>query len=370
MNVLVTGASGFIGKNMVCFLKENNHNVFSYTSQNSYQELVAAVSKADFIIHLAGVNRETSTRVYEENVQFTKTIIDLIKKQERVIPVIYSSSVQALYNNDYGKSKKRAEDILFDFQIKNNNPVYVYRLNNVFGKWCKPNYNSVIATFSYNVAHKLETTISDENKEIVFISIDDVCEEFINIIDQKITPHSKSLLYINKQYKISLGALYRKIVSFEEMRKKLLVPSFNDEFTNKLYATYISYLPSDKFAVTLIKHEDERGFFTEVIKNKDFGQMSVNVIKPHFIKGNHYHHEKEEKYMVVRGHCLLLLRKLFTDEVIKYNLNDQELLLVDIPEGYTHSIENVGEEDAIVLMWSNQLFDKDNADTFMEEVKK
>jgi UDP-2-acetamido-2,6-beta-L-arabino-hexul-4-ose reductase len=368
MNVLVTGAQGFIGKNLICFLKENNHHVLSYSSHDSYQDLIDGVSHADFIVHLAGVNRENESRVYEENVQLCKTLIDLVKKSNRKIPIIFSSSVQALYNNEYGKSKRRAEDILFDFQIKNDNPIYVYRLNNVFGKWCKPNYNSVIATFCYNLTHDIPVNIEDEKKEITFISIDDVCQEFVDIINKKITPNSKSLLYINKQYKISLGELYKKLLNFKELREKYYIPSFNNEFDNKLYTTYISYLPTQDFSQELIVHKDERGLFAECLKNSDAGQISINVIKPKMIKGNHYHHEKEEKYLVVKGHCLLLLRKLFTEEIIKYDISDQKLEIVDIPEGYTHSIENVGEDDAIVLMWSNQVYDINKPDTFVEEV--
>lgn len=368
MKVLVTGSSGFIGKNMSLFLAGQGHIVLHFDSKNSYQDLIDDVSNCDFIVHLAGVNRENGEQVYEENVQFIKTLLDLVKKTGRIIPIIFSSSVQALYDNEYGRSKKRAEDILFDYQNKNNNPVYVYRLNNAFGKYCRPNYNSVIATFAYNVAHHLPLQINDREKEITYIYIDDICEEFTSIINKSIIPDSKSILYIHKQYKYKLGYIADKLNEFEDNRQKLIVPNFTCTFDKLLYATYISYLYENSFAVPLIKHEDDRGLFAEFIKNETFGQVSVNIIKPGITKGNHYHNSKSEKFLVISGKCLLSFRRLFDDKIIEYHLDSNELKIVDIPQGYTHCIKNIGDQDSIVIMWAGDIFDENKPDTFKEDV--
>ena len=371
MKILITGAKGFIGKNLTAHLKEQGYEVLSFDAlDNNVKELSSLVAQSDFIVHLAGINRPTEVREFDDNYESTKTIINLIKKEKREIPLIYSSSTQAAKDNPYGKSKKRAEDLLFAFHLETKNKVFVYRLHNVFGKWSRPNYNSVIATFCNNVARDLPLTINDPSAEVSFVYIDDVISSFIETIKNAHLLKSEEIHYVSPIYQVKIGDLANLLKNFKQMRSNLKVPSFVDEFEKKLYATYLSYLPSADFTYKIPSHIDNRGSFTEIIKTDEYGQFSINVIKPGITKGNHYHHTKNERFVVVSGECETCFRNINSKEIIRYKTSGREIEVIDIPTGYTHSIKNIGQENAIVFMWANEPFDPNNPDTYFLEVEK
>lgn len=366
MNVLITGANGFIGKNMTLWLENNHHNVYKIDIDN-ISLLPTYLSKADFIIHLAGINRPlTKKEFYDGNTNLTKKLVDLVKETKKDIPIIYSSSIQAILDNDYGKSKLLAERYLLDSGLT----TYIYRLSNVFGKWCRPNYNSAITTFCYNIAHNLPIEIRDNNYIVHLNYIDDICKTWLDVINGKIKPSITNYNEIKPIYDKSLKELADLIYSFKESRNNKFVIDQGDSFIKKLYATYLSYLPIDEFKYDLDMHIDNRGSFTEVLKTLNYGQISINVGKPGIIKGNHYHNTKNEKFLVISGTCSIKFRKIDSDEIIEYITSGDKLEVVDIPVGYTHSITNIGTTDSVTLMWANELFDKDNPDTYFMEVIK
>lgn len=366
MKVLVTGAKGFIGLNICLWLKNNGHQIFEFDKDSSEKDLVSYIDKADFIIHLAGINRPiTKEEFYDGNANFTKKLVDVIKASSKNIPIIFSSSTQAILDNDYGKSKKMAEDYLLSSGLT----VYVYRLANAFGKWSKPNYNSAAATFCYNVAHDLPIDIRDREYIVHYNYIDDICIEFLKVINGE-KENNKDVLYVNPTYDCSLGRLADLLYSFKESRNNYFAPSIENEFEKKLYATYLSYLPTDKFSYLLDMHVDDRGSFTEFLKTPFNGQVSVNVGHPGITKGNHYHQTKNEKFLTVSGKCSIKFRKVGTDEVVEYIVSGDKLEVVDIPTGYTHNITNVGKIDSVTIMWASEPFDQNNPDTFFEKVEK
>lgn len=370
MNILVTGSNGFIGKNLCIELKNKGFVVFPYDLNKSEEDLANYLLDADYIIHLAGVNRPLSVNeFYDGNTNFTKKLVDLISKSKRKIPIIFSSSVQAEFDNDYGKSKKMAEDFLFTFMEKTCNPVTIYRLTNVFGKWCKPNYNSVVATFCHSIANNLPIEIRDENYEVKLVYVDDVVKEFIKRLNEPQTGRNRVLEEVYPMEVISLGSLAKKINEFKLTRDTFYTPKIESDFDHKLYATFLSYYSIDDFAYDLKMNVDARGSFTEVLKTVNDGQVSVNISKPGITKGNHYHHTKNEKFIVVSGECEIKFRKIGTKEIFTYKVNESKIQVVDIPPGYTHSIKNVGEDDSVTIMWASEVFDKDNPDTYHEEVE-
>ena len=370
MKVLVTGADGFIGKNLCLELKNKGYEVLKYDLDVPFEKLKEFISITDYIIHLAGINRPLSKEeFYDGNTNFSLKLIDLIKKSKRIILVIFSSSTQAELDNDYGKSKKQAEDLFFAFMEENKNPVAIYRLTNVFGKWCRPNYNSVVATFCYNITHNLPIEIRDKDYSVNLVYIDDVVEEFISKLENIKNCLEKRILEVYPIYSISLGSLANKLYSFLEVRKSFYVPTFKDEIDRKLYATFLSYYESDKFSYYLKMNIDERGSFTELIKTFNDGQVSVNISQPGIIKGNHYHHTKNEKFIVVSGKCEIKFRKIGTKEIFTYRVSGEKIQAVDIPPGYTHSIKNIGNTDSVTIMWASEVFDANNPDTYCEEVE-
>jgi UDP-2-acetamido-2,6-beta-L-arabino-hexul-4-ose reductase len=369
MKVLVTGAKGFIGKNLCLILKERGHEVFQYDVGNTDDELKEYIHSADFVVHLAGINRPLNPQEFVDgNVNFTKKLLDLVKDAGSKAPIIFSSSTQAEKDNDYGKSKKAAEDEIFQFAKDNGNLVYVYRLYNVFGKWCRPNYNSVVATFCYNIANDLPIEINKEAPAIDFVYIDDIVKEFVSVIEKKPSA-SSSVLHVEPHYSERLDDIANALKSFKESRSNLLIPELKDGFFKKLYSTYLSYLPEDKFEYQLLTHSDQRGSFTEAFKTTDYGQVSVNVSHPGITKGNHYHMSKNEKYLVVSGTCVIKLRKVGEDKIITYTCDGKDLKVVDIPPGYTHNITNIGTEDSVTIMWANELYDPNNPDTYFLPVE-
>jgi len=330
--------------------------------------LYSSINSADYIFHLAGINRPlTNDEYYKGNVDLTKLLCDIVEKTNRNIPITVSSSTQATIENDYGNSKKLAEDYLFKYSKRTSNEVNVYRLPNVFGKWCKPNYNSAVATFCHNIANDLPVIINDRDYIITLVYIDDVIAEFMNVLDGKQNKVS-NFCDIPVADKAKLGGIVDLIYSFRDSRLTKMVPNMSNGFQKKLYSTYLSYLPKKEFSYELKMNNDNRGSFTEFLKSNDRGQVSVNISKPGIVKGNHWHHTKNEKFMVVFGRGVIRFRNVLDDEIIEYLVSGEKLQVVDIPVGYTHNIENTGNTDMVTIMWANEIFNPEKPDTFYLEV--
>ena len=370
MKILVTGAKGFVGKNLVLELKNRGYNeIFEYDIDTPKELLNKYTKECGFVFHLAGVNRpKDASEFMKGNFGFTSELLDFLKENANKAPILITSSIQAKLDNDYGKSKKAGEDLLFEYSKQNNVDVFVYRLPNLFGKWCRPNYNSVIATFCNNVANNLPIQINDENVELTLAYIDDVVDEFISCLEGK--ANKKDMFcYINVTHKEKLGYIANLINSFKESRSNLILPNVKEgSFEKKLYSTYLSYLDKNDFSYPLKMNIDNRGSFTELFKTLNNGQVSVNISKPGITKGNHWHHTKNEKFVVVKGKGIIRFKKVDESEIIEYNVSGEKLEVIDIPVGYTHSIENVGNEDMVTIMWANENFNPNKPDTYFLEV--
>lgn len=369
MKILVTGAKGFIGKNLVAELKNRKYmDVFEYDKDTDPSLLDEYCKKADFVFHLAGVNRpKEQSEFMEGNFGFTSILLDTLKKYHNNCPVMISSSIQAELNNPYGKSKKAGEDLLFEYGKETGTKVLVYRFPNVFGKWCRPNYNSAVATFCYNISHNLPITINDPNVVMRLVYIDDVVDELINALNGK-ENRVGNFCEVPIVHTIKLGEIADLLYSFKKSREERSIPDMSDAFTKKLYSTYLSYLPEDQFSYELKMNVDNRGSFTEFIKTPERGQVSVNISKPGITKGNHWHHTKNEKFLVVSGKGVIRFRKVDSDDIIEYYVSGDKLEVVDIPPGYTHNIENLGDTDMVTIMWANECFDPEKPDTYYLEV--
>lgn len=368
MNILVTGSKGFVGRNLIANLKNiESLNIIEFDKENSLTELENATKNCDFVFHLAGVNRPQNPEEFiSGNFGLTSDLIAFLKKHDNHAPILITSSIQAELDNDYGKSKKQAEDVIFEYSKEFGSKVYVYRLPNLFGKWSRPNYNSVIATWCYNISHSLDIMVNDTSKELELAYIDDVIKEFVSCL--KGNPNMKdNFCYIPVTYKKTLGEISNLIAEFEKSRNSLQLPRVDDAFAKKLYSTYLTYLDENDFSYGLKMNIDERGSFTECLKFSQ-GQVSVNVCKPGITKGNHWHNTKVEKFIVVQGTGEFKFRKVGTTDVISYEFSSQDMKVIDVPPGYTHNFTNTGKEDLIVLIWCNEIFDKDNPDTFFEKV--
>lgn len=370
MKILVTGAKGFIGKNLVAELKNRKYTeIFEYDKDSNPSVIEKYCQEADFIFHLAGVNRPKEQAEYMEgNAGFTSVLLDLLKKFKNACPIMISSSIQAELDNPYGKSKKAGEDLLINYSKETGAKIFIYRFPNVFGKWCRPNYNSAIATFCYNIARGLPITVNDPNVVMNLVYIDDVVNELINAMEGKENRKDHYYCEVPVAYTITLGEIVRLIYTFRKSRDDLSIPDMSDDFTKKLYSTYLSYLPEDDFGYQLKMNVDSRGAFTEFIRTTDRGQVSVNIIKPGFTKGNHWHHTKNEKFLVVSGKGVVRFRKIDSDDVIEYYVSGDNLKVIDIPTGYTHNIENIGDTDMVTIMWANEPFDPEKPDTYYLEV--
>lgn len=369
MKILVTGAMGFVGKNLVLELKNRGYeDIFCYDVNSSEEELEKYTKECEFVFHLAGVNRPKDQKEFMEgNFGFTSVLLEKLKKHRNKAPILISSSIQASLSNPYGESKKAGEDLLFAYGKENGVKTFVYRLPNVFGKWCRPNYNSAVATFCHNIANNLPITVNDPDVVMNLVYIDDVVNEFINALENKANKDG-DYCKIPVVHTIKLGEIAEMIKGFKNSRESLIVPDQGNEFSKKLYATYLSYLPKNKFSYPLNMHIDERGSFTEFLKTEEYGQVSVNVAKPGIVKGNHYHHTKNEKFLVVKGKASIKFRLPHSSEIIEYIVSGEKLEVVDIPTGYTHSIENIGNTDLVTIMWANEKFDPDKPDTYFLEV--
>ena len=367
---LVTGSGGFIGKNLIEGLRRcGDVEIKTFDIEDDIDRLSAHLKEADIVFHLAGVNRPEKVEEFETgNVVLTETIINILEGFKRNIPIVLSSSIQATLDNPYGISKKKAEDVLIEYSRKNNAKVYIYRFPNVFGKWCRPNYNSVVATFCYNISHGLDISISDTNNEIELVYIDDVVDEFLGVISQRDGDKDEYYHKIGRTFRITLGALAEKICQLRDMRKSLVVPDLSGDFMKCLHATYLSYLDKDDFSYKLDLKTDQRGGLAELIKSEHFGQIFVSTTHKGVIRGNHYHNTKVEKFCVLKGKAVIRFRHIFGDEVLSYHVSGENIEVVDIPPGYTHSIENLGDDEMIVLFWANQIFDPEKPDTYYSKV--
>lgn len=371
LKILITGVNGFIGKNLIAELRNKGYNdIVEYNSKIEPTTLNKYIPDCDFVIHLAGVNRPLSDEdMIKGNVDTMRNLLSALIKNSSHAPILFTSSIQAVLDNPYGNSKRAAENMLFDYSKKTGANVMIYRLPNVFGKWCRPDYNSVVATFCNNVARELPVQIKNSETMLSLVYVDDVISELISAIEGQ--PHRSSdteFYEVNPIYKVTLGYIIKQLNSFANSRTSLLLPDMSNDFINKLYSTYTSYLPCNKFSYPLVEHMDCRGSFTEFACDLAFGQISINVSKPGITKGNHWHHSKCEKFLVVSGEASIQLRKVGDEQIITYTVSGSKLEVVDIPPGYTHSILNIGDRDLVTVIWSNRCFIKDKPDTYFLEV--
>lgn len=400
MNILITGADGFVGKNLTAALqnirdgKDRTHpeitvdELYLYDVNSPAELLEKACAKADFVFNLAGVNRpKDASEFMAGNYGFASTLLNTLKKYNNTCPVMISSSIQATcigrYDSDYGRSKKAGEELLFDYATETGAKVLVYRFTNLFGKWCRPNYNSAVATFCHNVANDLPITVSDPAVELELTYIDDLVDEMLAAlvgnehrcefdgINTVLTEGGKYCA-VPVTHKVTLTEIVSLLESFKAQPKTLIMPEIpNGSFAKKLYSTYLSYLPREKAIFPLTMNVDARGSFTELLKTKNCGQFSVNISKPGITKGEHWHNTKWEFFIVVSGHGLIRQRKLGSDEILDFEVSGEKIEAIHMLPGYTHNIINLSDtEDLVTLMWANELFDKNHPDTFGETVEK
>lgn len=400
MKILVTGAKGFVGKNLCCALKNIQDGkdrtrpalhidaVYEYDLDGTAEELDKYCEEADFVFNLAGVNRPKDPAEFKAgNFGFASTLLNTLKKHKNKCPVMLSSSIQATligrYDGEYGRSKKAGEELFFSYAEETGAKVLVYRFPNLFGKWCKPNYNSAVATFCYNTAHDLPITVNDKAIELELLYIDDLIAEMLDALEGKehrcefdgtATIPTKNGRYCAAAitHKETLGEITALLEKFKNQPKTLLMPEIPDNsFAKKLYSTYLSYLPKEKTAFPLKMNVDARGSFTELLKTEKCGQFSVNISKPGITKGEHWHNTKWEFFIVVAGHGLIEQRAVGSDEVLRFEVSGEKIEAVYMLPGYTHNIINLSDtEDLVTLMWANELFDPAHPDTFFEKVEK
>lgn len=380
MNILITGSKGFIGKNLVAAFNNirdgkektvnlpTDLNIYEYDLGTEPSLLDNYCKNADFVFHLAGVNRpKNQSEFMDGNYGFTSILLDTLKKYKNTCPVMISSSIQASLDNLYGQSKKAGEDLIFAYAEETGAKGLIYRFPNVFGKWCRPNYNSAVTTFCHNIARDLPITVNDRKVSMTLVYIDDLVTELINTLFDK-ENRDDDFCKVPVEHIITLGEIVDLIYSFKESRNNLSVLDMSDAFTRKLYATYLSYLPTENFSYPLKMNIDDRGSFTEILRTADRGQFSVNISKPGITKGNHWHSTKNEKFVVVSGRGVIRFRKPEEMQIYEYFVSGDKLEVVDIPPGYTHNIENLGDTDMVTFMWCNECFDPNKPDTFFMEV--
>ena len=399
MNILVTGAKGFVGKNLCASLNNIKNNkdrtrpdlkideVFEYDIDSTFDELERYCQNADFVFNLAGVNRPKSNDEFMSgNFGFASILLDTLKKYNNKCPVMLSSSIQATLigrygESDYGKSKLAGENLFFDYSAETGAKVFVYRFPNLFGKWSRPNYNSAVATFCNNIANDLPIVVNDRSTELELLYIDDLVCEMLDLLQNKehrceyvgLTPVSDDngrYCYVPTTHFVTLGEIVDYLEAFKNQPDTLIMPEIpNGSFVKKLYSTYLSYLPKEKVSFPLKMNVDNRGSFTELLKTKNNGQFSVNISEPGITKGQHWHHTKWEFFIVVSGHGLIQERKIGTDEIIEFEVSGEKIEAVHMLPGYTHNIINLSEtERLITVMWANEIFDSNHPDTFGENV--
>lgn len=367
MKVLVTGANGFIGKNLVAHLREQGVRLVQFTRGMSLEDLATAISGVDFVFHLAGINRPKDNAEFASgNSGLTEHLCDCIRANGRSIPVLYTSSIQAEAANLYGASKLAAEEALLALERDTQSPVYLYRLPNVFGKWSKPNYNSAVATFCYNTINELPIQINDPAALIRLVYIDDVIVDFLRLLDLR--PDGVVRPEVAPEYSITVGDLARQLSVFKAGRESMLTESVGAGLTRALFATYLSFLRPDQFAYPLPVHADVRGRFVEMLKTKDSGQFSFFTAHPGITRGGHYHHTKNEKFLVIQGKAKFKFRHIETDETSELFTDGMKPEVVQTVPGWSHDITNVGEGEMIVMLWANEIFDRAHPDTITYKI--
>ena len=390
MNILVTGAKGFVGRNLIATLHNiadgkdrsfgeicTDITVFEYDIDTDESLLDAYCKNADFVFNLAGVNRpKENSEFMEGNFGFASTLLELLEKHENKCPVMLSSSIQAslegrFAGSEYGKSKKAGEDLFFKYGQRTGTPVYVYRFPNVFGKWCRPNYNSAVATFCHNLANDLPITVNDPAVDMSLVYIDEVVRELIKAAMGTPNLADDGYCHVEPVHHVKLGEIVELLEGFVRRRETLIVPEIpEDSFAKKLWSTYLSYLPAEKAAFPLKMNIDDRGSFTELLRSEKCGQVSINISKPGITKGQHWHHSKWEFFIVVAGRGLIQQRRIGSDEVLNFEVSGDKIEAVHMLPGYTHNIINLSDtEDLVTVMWANELFDPDRPDTYFEPVE-
>jgi len=368
--VLITGSEGFTGRNLRAHLdRMTNLEVLGFDRDDPIVALAERASKADFIFHLAGVNRPKDPVEFDNgNRGLTGKLVEILVSSGRRIPLLVSSSIQAERDNPYGKSKLGAEEVVRSYSARTGAQVFLFRLPNVFGKWCRPNYNSVVATWCYNAAHDLPMRIDDPATELKLVYIDDVCNAFLEAFDGRAILDAEGFCHVSTVYSKALGGIACLLESFKASRKSLVMPSLEDDFARRLYATWLSYIPEAEFGYPLEMKRDDRGWLAEFIKSPAFGQLFISTTNPGVTRGNHWHHTKVEKFLVVAGQASIRLRKIDGDHSVEYMVSGDELRVVDIPVGYTHSITNIGDDELVTLFWADEIFNPLAQDTYSLEV--
>lgn len=369
MGILVTGAKGFIGRNLIAEMPPRGlGEIYDYDIDSDPALLDQYCKSAIFVFHLAGVNRpQNEAEFMEGNYGFTSKLLDTLKKHGNSCPIMIASSIQAELQNPYGQSKKASEDLIFRYGREEGVKVLVYRFPNVFGKWSRPEYNSVLATFCHRIARDLPIEIHDPDTVLTLVYIDDLVDELIRALEGE-ENREGAYCAVPVSYKVTLGRIAGLLYAFRKSRKNLSIPDLGNSFEKKLYATYLSFLPENAFSYILNTHTDDRGSFAEFLKSPECGQVSVNVTKTGAAKGNHWHHTKTEKFLVVHGDGVISFREVNSDTVIEYPVSGRKLEVLDIPPGYTHKIENSGDTDLVTLMWASEVYDPGKPDTYYLEV--
>jgi UDP-2-acetamido-2,6-beta-L-arabino-hexul-4-ose reductase len=371
VKVLITGANGFIGKNLQLHLAERkNVEVVCFTREHSMAQLPELLHGVDFVFHLAGINRPQDPAEFTAgNSDLTEALCAAVtgvsSDTSRRVPVVFTSSTQAALDNPYGASKRAAEDALFALQHHYGVPVHVFRLTNVFGKWCRPNYNSAVATFCHNIARDLPIKVNDPAAPLTLVYVDDVVQRFIELMDgADAAVDANGFAVVNPQYTTTVGEVARLIQCFKDSRQTLLAERVGTGLVRALYATYVSYLPSEAFTYTVPMYGDPRGVFAEMLKTPDCGQFSYFTAHPGVTRGGHYHHSKTEKFLVIRGQARFKFRHMHTNEAYELTTSGEKAEIVETVPGWTHDITNVGTEEMIVMLWANEVFDRQHPDTF------
>jgi UDP-2-acetamido-2,6-beta-L-arabino-hexul-4-ose reductase len=368
MRIVVTGANGFIGKNLCLRLQElKTIQVLPITRESSLADLQNAVADCDFVFHLAGINRPQNIEEFHTgNTVSTQLLCEALTLTEKPIQIAYTSSTQAANDNPYGKSKVDAENVILEYARSNNAKAFVYRLPNVFGKWCKPNYNSAVATFCHNTTRDLPITINDPKSPLRLVYIDDVVDSFLSLLtDTNISP---GFVEISPVYETTVGEVVTQIESFKHSRDTLITDKVGTGFVRALYSTYVSYLPTAAFSYKVPKYGDPRGVFVEMLKTPDAGQFSFFTAHPGITRGEHYHHTKTEKFLVIKGQAHFGFRNVITNEMYEVTTSGEEPEIVETVPGWTHNITNVGSEEMIVMLWANEIFDRAKPDTIAQQV--
>jgi len=370
-HVLITGSEGFIGKNLREHLYERKDiKVLLFDKEQQISDLQELVAQSDIIFHLAGVNRPQDPLEFNTgNTGLTSQLLSMIESNislsKRKIPIVFTSSTQASLENPYGTSKNRSEKIVFDYAKKSGSEVHVFRLPNVFGKWCRPNYNSVVATFCYNIVHDLPIQIHDPKAPLTLVYIDDVIQQFVRIIDGHACEHdTDGYARVLTTYTTTVGEIADQIISYKQSRENMITEPVGTGFFRALYSTYLSYLPKESFSYPVREHRDSRGVFVEMLKTKDSGQFSFFTAHPGITRGGHYHHSKTEKFLVLKGEAKFRFQHILTGEMHEIITKGDHPVIVDTVPGWIHDISNIGNDDLIVMLWANEMFDCDHPDTY------